>query len=227
MMLSTIKRFYILLRKDLRTEILTAESLTLTLAIATLTVALISYAIEAAFIAPDIRLKLFPSLIWVIFLFVATVQAERGFDHEAQHQAYQGLLLAGVKPAEMYLARTICLALRNIAAFFLLTWLLSYLMGIQRLVTPIPLTLLASPGIISYSALSSLLSVIINKAQARSLVLPLIMLPLLFPVLAGSIELAHTTLTDSPSQTWLYLESALAIFFLSLGTCLYGAAMGK
>lgn len=226
-MLATIKRFYILLRKDLRTEILTAESLTLTLAIATLTVALISYAIEAAFIAPDIRLKLFPSLIWIIFLFIATIQAERGFDQEVQHQAYQGLLLAGVKPAEMYLARTACLVLRNLVAFFLLTWLLSYLMGIQRLVSASPLIILATPGIISYSALSSLLSVIINKAQARSLVLPLIMLPLLFPVLAGSIELAHTTLTNTAPDTWLYLQSALALVFLSLGTFLYGAAIGK
>ena len=204
-----------------------ADSLFLSGAFVILVSTLTGYAVESSFLPPDIRTKLYPALLWIVFLFVATAHAERSFDKDAEYDGFQGLLLAGTSPHLLFLSRTLILFLKNSCIFLILELILAQLMSVGVHIQYIKLLIFVSPVLLSYTSLASLLSVLTHQASARSVVLPLILFPLLFPILAGGIELSYATMLSQPLSLWLFIEIGLSIALFLIGLMLFPAAIGR
>jgi len=135
-----------------------------------------------------------------------------------------GLLLTGVPPSVIFLAKNLanyCLILLNfLAVVIFLTIFLnpSYFPSFS------PFSLIALLTTFAFSSLSTLLGGISISSRLRHILLPLIMLPLLFPLFFCAIEL--TSAISQPLKAplpsvWLLLLIFINLLYLSLGLCLY------
>ncbi len=178
-----------LIAKELRLEARGKELSVLLLCTSIITSVLVGAGVSGAVLQPDVVPRLFPMLLWIVFLLSTTSASVRGNEHENEGRGYEGLLLCGVTGAQMYVAKVVVWAI-----IFALNWvLLCSLLGIaldQNLISVagglLVVGLLAS---LVLASLTVLTSAIAASAALRGAILPLVTLPLLFPLFFAGIEL--------------------------------------
>lgn len=178
-----------LIVKELRLEVRGKELSVLLLCTSIITAVLVGAGVSGAVLQPDVVSRLFPMLLWIVFLLSTTSASVRGNEHETEGRGYEGLLLCGVTGAQMYVAKVVVWAI-----IFALNWvLLCSLLGValnQNLISVagglLVVGLLAS---LVLASLTVLTSAIAASAALRGAILPLVTLPLLFPLFFAGIEL--------------------------------------
>ena len=178
-----------LIKKDLTHEARTLESLCSILLLSLLVSTILAFGSSSAMLGPPYYEKLFPSLLCVGFFLCATVGISRSFEHELEHRALDGLIVSGVKPELLYLSKIIVAVIFSLIAQLILLVSLSVLMNVSISALPLGslwVLLLVSIG---YSALICLTIVIATASRLKSVLLPLIALPLMFPLFFAATEL--------------------------------------
>lgn len=217
--------FLTLLRKDIALEVRSKESIVVMLCLSLLLAVVAAIGTTLAFLPPDTISRIVPVLIWMIFVFSATSALGRSMEHEVEMRALDAVILSGVSPAAMYcskvLANSAVVCFGHMSALVLLTVLLDL---------PIlshwgALFLISLVVVIGYSSLATLFAAMTSSARLRGLLLPLVLLPLLFPLLFGAIEQTVVLIVDGvldPSSFWFSFLCFLDLLYLVLGLNLYG-----
>ena len=217
-----MKGFFTLVRKDLLNESRRYETWTALVSISILLSVIASCGVSAAFLEPNAVRKLFPALLWMIFLFASTASVSRSFEYECELNGLGGLLLAGASPSIIFLAKFLVNFVAISLSQLFSTAVLMALLDVGAPLLPFStLTLLVSAG---YSALATLLSGMAMTAKLKGLLLPLILLPLLFPLFFCAVELGAGAMSSGSletSSTWFSLLIVLDLVYLSLGTLLF------
>lgn len=211
-----------LLKKDLLLEVRLGETLVLMAGLALLMAIIVAAGISSAMLPIKSVVRIFPALCWIIFVFVATIAMTRNFVAEQEHNAQEGLRLAGVSPGAMYISRvlinTVVLFIFQICSALILVVLL----GIPLIDTVLSsrffgLSLLVT---FAYTGLSTMLAAIASVSRLGGMLLPLLLFPLLFPVLFAAIELTAILIgsgTLDLDSWWFALLASLAIMYSALG----------
>ena len=222
----TMKQYLLLFRKDLALELRSREMLALLFLLALLLSVIISSGLQSAGVQPEVMQRLFSVLIWVVFLFNATLCIERSFDSERENAAMEGLLVLARMPAGVFYcaklsSNFIIMFLGHLFSFVLLAGLMDV-----PVMTGLGVFVLVSLLIVfAYSCVATLLSALAMTARLKGLLLPLILLPLLFPLFFAATELCLDLFVggrfewDSP---WLSLALALDVVYFLLGLNLFG-----
>ena len=206
-----------LLGKELRTEFRSRELLTTTGIFILLVVVLFSFTFDPS--TTESR-RFAPGLLWLAFLFAASLMLQPCFLRELNNDTLSALRLSVSEPFAIFLAK-----LGANTLFLLLTELL--LLPIFAVLYNIPvlrvfgkLVLVFFLGSFGVSTAGTALSAISAQARMRELLLPLLLLPLLTPVLVASTEVTIGLLDREPYVQWKGI-GFLAVFDIVFLTALW------
>jgi heme exporter protein B len=222
--------FVALLKKDLRSELRGKEVLILHLTISLLLAAVVGLGIQNAFLTRDQIQALSPLFIWLIFIFAGTVSVARSFEYESNFRAIDGVILTGFPAGLVFLSKCLANVLVILLGHLVSISALAVLLNLSILSVLAQLLLLSLLVCFGYSALATLLSAITASSRLKGMLLPLILMPLLFPLFFGAIELTAQLFSYGSvdfSSGWLSLILVFDLLYLVVAMNLFEYSLGE
>ena len=215
-----IRTAAILFRKDVLVEVRTLQSLTAMVLFSVMAFVLFHFGLDRDTIAGSLA----AGVLWVTLLLATVLAVTRLFVAEREQGGFETLLLAPVDRTAVFLGKaaalfTFLVAVEIVAlpAFDILLLQGTILDGMPELLA---ILLLADIGLAAVGALVAALGA---ETDARELVVPLLLMPLLVPVVIAAAKASAPLLSD-PAQAehlgrWLLMLTFydLAFVLVSLG----------
>jgi ABC-type transport system involved in cytochrome c biogenesis permease component len=189
---------------------------------------LVGAGVSSAVLNAEQTTKIFPMLLWVVFLLSSATSATRFNEQELEGRGFEGLLLAGVTGSQMYLSKCIVLAVFLLTSFIVLVGVLS--IALDQDVYPVFGSMIGV-GVATSSALSALLvllAAIASTSKLKGVLLPVISLPLLFPVFLCGLEMTTQLVVNGvmdDGAPWPYLLLCANALYLVAGINLFDPAI--
>lgn len=217
-----------MIKKDLRIELRGKRIVSVYLPISILIAIVISSAATAGMLSANSLLAIFPGLLWLGFVFSATVSIGKIYDSESEHSALDALFLLKVAPWKIFLAKFIAACAIILPVHLISAAVLAVLLNVSLIGSILNFCLISFLVVVGYASLSVLLGAIAQSSAMKHMLLPLIMIPLLFPLLFCAINLTlgliNTASIDFES-IWLSLLVGLDVLYIVLGINLYEAVI--
>jgi heme exporter protein B len=211
-----------ILRKDLRLELRTKESVP-AMTLFTITVyVLFHFGLDR----DSLDGELASGVLWVTLLLAAVIGVSRLFAAEREQGGIDGLLLAPVDRTSLFLAKA--------AALFL------FLVAVEVVAVPAFGLLLLGPGLggalpellailalgdLGIAAVGALVAALAAETRARELIAPLLLLPLLVPVLIACAQATEPLLRQDQAPEdlgrWLGLLTLYDVVFVLLSVAVF------
>jgi ABC-type transport system involved in cytochrome c biogenesis permease component len=219
-----IRTCIVLIAKELQLELRGRELITLIVCQGLLLAALIGAGVSSALLDAHATRRVFPMLFWVVFIFSATGSMVRANEYDLEARGFEGLLLAGVSGPQMYVAKVVVASVIFFINFLLLAGFVSLALGQDVSGIGVQLASVGALSSISMAALLVVLSAVASTSRLKGVLLPLISLPLLFPlfftgvemmtelVVRGSLDLTSIWPTLLLCSTCLYLVIGINVF---------------
>jgi heme exporter protein B len=129
-----------------------------------------------------------PGLLWVTFVFAALIGLNRAFAMELENDALAGLALAPVDRGWVFLGK----AISNLILIFIVQLLsaaaFAFVFGIDLTGAAPALAGIFALGTLGIAPVGTLFGAMAVRTRFREVLLPIMLLPALFPVLAGAVE---------------------------------------
>jgi len=206
------------LRKDLRIEWRTKESLAGFVVLGVLLVVVFSVALDPS---PQDAPRFAPSVLWATFVFTGLLGIQRGFVLERENDCLGGLLSSPLDPAALYLGKlasnVVLLGIMQALVVPLVAMLLHVDVG--RVLPVLMLTL--ALGNLGFAALATLFAAMTVRARSREVMLPVLLLPLLVPVLIGGVKATDAALGGATAAAPLGVLVAFDTIFVMAGVLLF------
>jgi heme exporter protein B len=188
-----------LLGKELRTEFRSRELLTTTVVFILVVIVLFSFTFDPT--SSESR-RFAPGLLWLAFLFAASLMLQPCFLREQNNDTLSALRLSVRDPFAIFLAKLAANTLFLLFTQIVLLPVFSILYNISVFGVFPQLMLVMLMGSLGLSVTGTALSAISAQARMRELLLPLLLLPLLTPVLIASTEATAALLDPKPELRW-------------------------
>lgn len=207
------KKVFLIAAKDLRIEFRSKEKIYSMMLFSLLVMVIFNFAFEpGAEYIKDVA----PGILWVAFIFAASLGLARSFVLEKEEDCMQGLMLSPLDRSGIYLGKVIgnfiftmaieLLSLPFFAVFFNLS--------LTSVLPPLMIVIvLATFGFITVGTLFSALSVGIRGGD---MILPLLLFPMQVPVIISAVKSTGMIMAGSSIDTysqWLKLLVAFDIIF--------------
>jgi heme exporter protein B len=204
----------VLLGKELRTEFRSRELLTTTVVFILMVVVLFSFTFDPT---REESRHYGPGLLWLAFLFAASLMLQPGFLREQTNDTLSALRLSVSDPFAIFLSKLCANTLFLLITELLLLPVFAVLYNVPLLGVVPQLALVLFLGSLGLSVTGTTLSAISAQARMRELLLPLLLLPLLTPLLIASTEATAALLAENPALRWDWLAFLIAfdIIFLT------------
>jgi heme exporter protein B len=202
-MTSFLAAVYHVVRKDLLLERRTKGITTTTTVFALLVVLAFAFSFAKTLRA---EAALARGALWVAFVFGGTLGVTKAAAVEDRDAALDGLLVAPVDPAAVYLGKVTSTALFVFAVNAVTLGATTVFLGYAPTVG----TALAVGGVLAVAAVGfAAVGVVVATLTFRSgldeLALPVLLVPLVVPVLLAGVELTAALATGAPLGAWLRL----------------------
>jgi heme exporter protein B len=211
-----------ILRKDLRLELRTKESVPAMALFAVTCFVLFHFGLDR----DSLDGELASGVLWVTLLLAAVIGVTRLFAAEREQGGIDGLLLAPVDRTALFLAKgaalfvfLVALELVAVPAFGLL------LLGPDLLGALPALLLVLVLADLGLAAVGALCAALAAETRARELIVPLLLLPLLVPLLIAAARASEPLMRVSPSTDelgrWLVLLSLYDVVFALISIAVF------
>jgi heme exporter protein B len=188
-----------LLGKELRTEFRSRELLTTTVVFILMVIVLFSFTFDPTY---NESRRFGPGLLWLAFLFAASLMLQPCFLREQNNDTLSALRLSVSDPFAIFLAKLIANTLFLLFTEMLMLPVFAVLYNVPVLRVLGQLLLVFFLGSLGVSIAGTALSAISAQARMRELLLPLLLLPLLTPVLVASTQVTDGLLDVTPFMEW-------------------------
>jgi heme exporter protein B len=215
--MSLLSNTSVLLGKELRTEFRSRELLTTTVVFILIVVVLFSFTFDPT--TSESR-RFGPGLLWLAFLFAASLMLQPCFLREQVNDTLSALRLSIADPFAIFLAKLGANTLFLLLTELLLLPIFAVLYNVPVLPVLGRLVLVFFLGSLGVSIAGTALSAISAQARMRELLLPLLLLPLLTPVLVASTQVTAGLLDRTPFLEWKGV-GFLAVFDVVFLTALW------
>ncbi|HXL23050.1 MAG TPA: heme exporter protein CcmB [Candidatus Dormibacteraeota bacterium] len=212
--MSLISNATVLFGKELRTEFRSRELLTTTVVFVLMVVVLFSFTFDPS--STESR-RFAPGLLWLAFLFAASLMLQPCFLREQTNDTLSALRLSVSDPFAIFLAKLAANTLFLLITELLMLPVFSILFNIPVGSVVGSLVLVFFLGSLGISVTGTALSAISAQARMRELLLPILLLPLLTPVLIASTEATAALLDPAPAfrRDWIGFLAVFDIVFLT------------
>ena len=204
-----------LLGKEVRTEFRSRELLSTTIVFVLIVVVVFSFTFDPT---TNESHRFGPGLLWMAFLFAASLMLQPCFLREQTNDTLSALRLAVRDPFAIFLAKicanTLFLLLTELVMLPVSAALFNVSLGAE--LGGILLTF--ALGSLGISTVGTALAAISAQARMRELLLPLLLLPLLTPILVVSTEVTVGLMSPDPVIQWKGVGLLLAydVVFLTV-----------
>lgn len=162
----------------------------------------------------DNKAAIAPGALWVAFVFASLLGLGRTIAAEREKGLMDRLLLCPVDRKAIYLAKLLGNLLFIGVVEVVALPVFAALFDVPLFGTLLPIVLLGTLGV---AAIGTLFSAIAAATQARELLLPILVFPLIVPVVIGAVRATGDLMVSSPNQPpWLGLMTAFDVIFLSV-----------
>jgi heme exporter protein B len=211
-----------LVRKDLRLELRSKESVPAMLLFSLSTFVLFRFGLDRQSVDGDLA----SGVLWVTLLFASVLGLNRLFVTEREEGGFDGFLLAPVDRTALFVAKA--------------TVMLAFLVAVELCVVPAFAVLLlgpspgpALPGLIAVLALAdvgiaavgTLVGALAVQTRARDLIAPLIALPLLLPLVIAASQATAPLLAEAGADPlpgkWLLVLGLYDMVFVLLALAVF------
>ncbi len=215
--------------KDLRIEARSRVVTNQVLPFAALTMVMFAFALDN----DSVLERVAPGLVWLATLFAVLVVVQRSFGVETADGALDALQVAGVRPAGIFLGKSMALAaqLAVLEAVLLAAAVVLYKAEIPADgVLLLVVTFVAAT--LGLSFVGTLYGGLAAGAKGRETLLPLLLLPVVAPVLIGATRATEAALgtngaTSSEGWPWVGLLVLFAVLFGAGGTIAFGSLIDE
>ena len=213
--------FFHLLRKDLRLELRSLSTLSITVIFTAVVVSLFNITFP---FGVDEKNLIVSIIIWVIFLFSSLIVSSGIIDVDMKNKSVDLLFILGIKPEIYFLSKVfatvLILSLVQIVTFGLFYILFQFSVNSFWIVA---VALIVNVGI---STLNTILGIVTSRNNVNQNLLSILVLPFTLPFLMGSVEITNILSSNSFVLSEIS-NSMIAIFcfdliFLILGAILTG-----
>ncbi len=161
-----------------------------------------------------------PGLLWLAFILSGVLGLGRAFVVEHQNDCWEALLLTPGDKSAIYLGK-LAGSLVLMAVVETLVLALFVVFFNVELGGALPgLALVIALGTIGIAAVGTLFAAMTAQARARELLFPVLLLPVLVPVLLGTVKATEALLLHEPLAAvahWLKLLAAADVVYLAIG----------
>jgi heme exporter protein B len=171
----------------------------------------------------DVLDRVAPGLLWMAVLFSAVIASRRAYEVETEDGALEGLLLAPIDKAAVFLGKAVAVTL-ELLALVLAVLVLVVLLFDLSVESPLLMVAAFVLGVVGLAAVGSLFGVVAESARTREAIFPMLVLPLVAPVLIAGVRATDLAASGRSSEvlSWLGLLTAFDVVFLSVGVLVFG-----
>ncbi|TWE06337.1 heme exporter protein B [Neobacillus bataviensis] len=212
--MNLIRTALFLAKKDLYSELKTKQILTTQIIFAGLVIVVFSFAFDPA---NNTTKDVIPGVIWVIIVFAGILGLNRSFISEQRNDTMQGLLVAPMEAASIYLGKflanfTMMLVVEIVSIPFL------FLLFDFKFLGSIPFFILVVfLGSFGFIAIGTFLAALAANSKSSEMLLPLLLFPITTPILIGVVQATKIILTNmekiSSAIAWIQLVTAYDMIF--------------
>ena len=212
--MATLSNTTVLLSKEVRTELRSRELLITTVVFILMVVVLFSFTFDPS--SNESR-RFGPGLLWLAFLFAASLMLQPCFLREQANDTLSALRLSVSDPFAIFLAKLLANTLFLFLTELLMLPVFAILYNVHILSVSPQLALVLLLGSLGVAIPGTAFSAISAQARMRELMLPLLLLPLLTPVLIASTEATTALFDPQPAlrKDWLGFLAVFDIVFLT------------
>jgi heme exporter protein B len=161
-----------------------------------------------------------PGLLWLAFILSGMLGLGRVFLVERENDCWEGLLLAPGDKSAIYLGKLAgSLALMFVVEAMVLA-LFALFFNVDLGPVLLPLVVVIALGTVGFAAMGTLFAALTAQARARELLFPVLLLPVLVPVLLGTVKATEAVLLRAPLADvahWLKLLVAADVIYVVAG----------
>lgn len=183
---SFIKAVMAVIWKDLTAEFRSRELFSAMLVFSALMIIIFNFALE---LDVKVRQSVTAGVLWSTFAFAGTLGLNRSMAIEKDRGCLDGLLLAPVDRSAIYFGK----AISNLAFMLIVEVIIlptySLLYNINLFIPGLLLVILL--GSIGYAAVGTLLATMSTQTRTRDILLPILLLPVAFPLLLAAIKASN------------------------------------
>ncbi len=203
-----------LLGKELRTEFRSRELLTTTVVFILVVVVLFSFTFDPTSVESR---RFGPGLLWLAFLFAASLMLQPCFLREQNNDTLSALRLSVSDPFGIFLAKLLANTFFLMLTEVLMLPIFAVFYNVHIFPVFPQLVLVLFLGSLGVAIPGTAFSAISAQARMRELMLPLLLLPLLTPVLIASTEATAALLDPNPAlrADWLGFLAGFDVVFLT------------
>ncbi len=207
---SAFAQYRALLMKDIWQELRTREMLTSMVVYALLVLTI--YGAALAQVGDDLQVLSFAGgLLWALIVFTSLLGLNRSFSHETESGCLEGILLAPIDRAVVFLAKATSnlLFLAVVELIVLPLFFLFFLSGAQLAATTPMIALPLVVGTIGVAGVGTLLSTMTIDTRGRDVLLAILFIPVIFPLLYACVS--------ATTVAFLGVEGTFGSFWTSCG----------
>ncbi len=141
-----------------------------------------------------------PGLLWVTFVFAALIGLNRAFAMELENDALAGLALAPLDRGWVFLGKALSNVLLIGITQVLTAAAFAFVFDVDLLSSAASLGLVFLLGTLGISSVGTLFAAMAVRTRFREVLLPILLLPALFPVLAGAVEGTTEAIRDGAAS---------------------------
>jgi heme exporter protein B len=180
-----------ILKKDLRIEWRTRESVSSLIALGILLLVVFTIAHDPT---REEQPRLAPSVLWATFVFTGLLGVQRGFLLEREQDCLAGLLLAPIDPAAIFAGKLVANLCLLAVMQAIVVPLVAVLLHVDFFEVLPGLLVVLTLGNVGFSAGATLFAAMAARTRAREVLLPLLLLPLVLPVLIAGVKATQAVL---------------------------------
>lgn len=209
-----------LIRKDLRLQFGSKETLALIFVFSVLVVLIFAFAFGPIFPDRLERGKLTASVLWAAFVFSGIITLNRSFTLERAHGALHGIRLTGVDAGSLYLSKVASSVIFLFLLEIVITPIALQLLDVFDVVTiEILLKLfgILFIGTLGFCSVGVLLAGISTSTTGGESLLSVLLLPLVIPIIMSGTKCTVSILVTGglEDRLWLYMLIGSSLLFLA------------
>jgi len=197
----------VLLQKELQAEFRSHELLTTTGVFILIVIVLFSFTFDPT--SAESR-QFGPGLLWLAFLFSASLMLQPSFLKERANDTLSALRLAVHDPFAIFLAKLCANTIFLLITELLLLLVFGVFYNVAVLSVFPQLAFVFFLGSLGIATTGTALSAISSQARMREVLLPLLLMPLLVPVLIPSAEATRALFEAEHTMRWDWLGILIA-----------------
>ncbi|TMC17752.1 MAG: cytochrome C biogenesis protein [Chloroflexi bacterium] len=163
----------------------------------------------------DNKTAVAPGALWVSFIFASLLGLSRTIAAEREHGSLDRLLLCPVDRKAIYLAKLLGNFFFIVVVEIVALPVFSVLFNVPLFIGPLVLIMLF--GTLGIATIGTIFSFMASATQARELLLPILVFPLIVPVVIAAVRATEALLVPQANEPpWLGLMIAFDVIFLSV-----------